>query len=95
MIMDKLTYPLTPFIEKVLTLVRDTCDPRAVGWAGLLHEKLYREFYRLRQPGDLLTADDANVEAFKLQALEEKVMPTQAPQLRSATEVINNHYSAR
>lgn len=71
-------YKMTPLIEKVLSIVRTKCDPRAPNWPDRLAEELWQTFYAISKPNDA-TSEVVDVIVRRLVALEiDREKPSQS-----------------
>jgi hypothetical protein len=64
---------LTPLLEDLLSIVRDTCAPAATGWQQALLQRLYVEFYTPVGPGVQITAEDEEKQHLRLLAVERRI----------------------
>lgn len=70
---------LTPLLEDLLTIVRDTCAPAATGWQQALLQRLYAEFYSPVVAGGLIAAADEERKHLRLLAVERRLSASPAP----------------
>lgn len=70
---------VTPLLEDLLSIVRDTCAPSATGWQQTLLERLYAEFYTTVQPGSPIEAEDEEKQHLRLLAVERRISAREPP----------------